>query len=124
MGQHGLDWIGLLLLLLILPQTILEILFLHSTFTVRLDLLCTCHREGYWNIVPKFFLLLDIITVLYYTYILQYLFSILLFIGILIAEISTYIHTVSSPSHQSEFSLFGSYYIVSYTLYIYIYITF
>ena len=110
-GWVNLDWIGLLLLLLLLlPHSTLEILFWHSTFTGRLDFLCTCHREGYRNIVPKFFLLLDFITDLYYTYILHYIFSILTFIGILITEILTYIHTVSSPSHQSDFSLFRSYY--------------
>ena len=102
----GLDWIIIIIIIIIItiiiiiirPHTILEILFLHSTFTDRLDLLYTCYREGYRNIVPKFFLLLDFITDLYYTYTLHYIFSILTFIGILIAEISTYIHTDSSPS--------------------------
>ena len=77
----GLDWIGLLLLLY--PYLFTEILFLYYTFTVRLDILYTCHREGFRNFASEILLYLDFIAYLYSTYIIPYISFYIFFIGII-----------------------------------------
>ena len=85
------DWIGLdyyYYYYYYYPYLFTEILFLYYTCTVRLDILYTCHREGFRNFVSENLLFLDFMLYCYSTSFIPYLSFYIIVIGTLLAEIS------------------------------------